>query len=369
MRHFSTAPIVRVFSVLCAVALPLLVMPPLGRAQEPLTFLERLPLERLDVAPPASRVRGEPGRFSLVANACPAGPARDVRRRMVDLAVQEWAYFGFSVSDETDPASWARPRRRQAELDALIEDPQALREVLERRSREAARVAASIAGYWAVTADGAWIVERHNGAWRTSGGIAPRWRDPWSAAFISWVMCETGFASPAQFQRAIAHHTYIDQAIRARDGEAPDAVLVAYEVGEQPIVPGDLVCLARRPAYRTLTDRRNQMGVGARTHCDVVVKVDEERSLVLAIGGNVRGTVGLKLLPAERSGGGPLRPVDRSSVRGAATTFVHLKLRAPPIEANAFDSSPTVAALACAVQAPAHITTVGLSTASRAQEC
>ncbi len=332
-----------------------------GAAQELPTFLERLPAERLDVAPPASRVRGEPGRFAVAQRECRAEPAPDVRRRIVDLVVQEWAFFGFPVFDERDPSSWVR-RRRQAELEALLESPERLREILEERAREAARVAPSIAGYWAVTAEGGWIVERHNADWRAAGGLVTRWRDAWSAAFISWVMCEAGLGNPERFQRAIAHHTYIDQAIRARDGRAPEAVLVAYEVGEQPIVPGDLVCLARRPAYRTLEDRRRQIGVGARTHCDFVVKVDEEREVLLAIGGNVRGTVGLKLLPAERRGAGPLRPVDRSSVPGAATTFVHLKLRAEPIEANAFDRSATVAAMTCAsaAPAPAHVTAVGL---------
>lgn len=339
-------------SCLLAAALAVTAVLP-AAAQEPATYLERLPTERLDIPPPSSRVRGEPGRFALESRACRAAPVAGVRRRIVDIVVQEWAYFGFSVVDETDPASWVRPRRRQRELDALIADPERLREVRLRRAEEAARVAPSIAGYWAVTADGSWIVERHNEAFRASGGTATRWRDPWSAAFISWVMCEAGFASMEQFQRAVAHHTYIDQAIRARDGQAPSAVFVAHEPGEQAIVPGDLLCLARRPAYRTLADRRSQMGMGARTHCDVVVKVDDERELLLAIGGNVRGTVGMKLLPAERNGGGLLRPLDRSAVPGARSTFVHLKLRAEPIEGNALDGSPTIAALACTMPSQA----------------
>jgi hypothetical protein len=355
-------------------------------AQEAAAFLHRLPLERLDIAPPASRVRGGPGELTLHSVACRAERAGNVRRRIVDAVVQEWAFFGFAVADETNPTSWApRPRNRQPderereredrerqrELEAQLQDP-ALREPILRQLKESARVAPSIAGYWAVTEDGSWIVERHNKAWRESGGLVTRWRDPWSAAFISWVMCEAGFSSPGQFQHAIAHHTYIDQAIRARDGQAPDAVLVAHEVGEQPIVPGDLVCLARRPAYRTLAERRSHMGIGARTHCDVVVKVDEGRQLLLAIGGNVRGTVGLKLLPAERRGGGPLRPVDRAAVvPGAATTFVHLKLDAEPIESNAFDTSATVAGLSCAGgwEAPAPVASVGLLAAAEASTC
>lgn len=327
-------------------------------AQEAPVFMERLPAAQLDVAPPTSRVRGVPGAFALQTTSCRAGPVADARRRIVDIAAQEWAYFGFAVMDETDPASWARPRGRRGSgapgvfgRGGGFDDPE-LRAARERQVAEAIRVAPSIAGYWAVTGDGAWIVERYNDNWRESGGAVTRWRDAWSAAFVSWVMCEAGFADKAQFQRDVAHHVYIDQAIRARDGAEPKSVLEAYELGEQPIVPGDLVCLARRPGYRTLADRREQMGEGARTHCDFVVKVDDERALIYTIGGNVRGTVGLKLLPAERGGGGPLRPVDRSAVEGAATTFVHLKLDAPPIGSAALDESPTLAALPCELALP-----------------
>ena len=171
-----------------------------------------------------------------------------------------------------------------------------------RRSRlppaEAARVAASIAGYWAVTPEGSWIVARQNDRWNGPDGIAARWNAPWSAAFVSWVMCEAGLGATTQFQRAVAHHTYIDQAIRARDGRAPEAAFVAYDAGETAIAPGDLLCSSRRPAYRTIAERRRQMGVGARSHCDVVVQVDEARERILAIGGNVRGVVSLKPLPA-----------------------------------------------------------------------
>jgi hypothetical protein len=327
--------------------------------------LERLPTERLNVAPPTDRVRGEAGALTLLTRPCQATPVADVRRRIVDIVVQEWAFFGFAVQDETDPANWVRQRRPGAEPAPFELDEEALRE-LEGRAAEAARVAPSIAGYWAATPDSAWIVERQNESWKATGGLAPRWVQPWSAAFISWVMCEAGFGDAQQFRRAVAHHTYIDQAIRARDGKAPGAVFTAYDIGEQPIVPGDMLCLARRPAYDTLAERRAQMGVGARTHCDFVVKVDEARELVLTIGGNVRGTVGLKLLPAERVDGKPLRLIDRSAVRGARSMFVHLKLAADAIAPSAFDDTPTMAALACGgVAAPAlQVAAVTTPTAS-----
>jgi hypothetical protein len=89
------------------------------------------------------------------------------------------------------------------------------------------------------------------------------------------------------------------------------------------------------------------MGTGARSHCDVVVKVDEAQNRILAIGGNVRGAVSLKLLPAIRQEKG-LAPMDLVTSQGVRRIFAHLKLRAEPIEATALDSSPTIEALACA---------------------
>ena len=71
-------------------------------------------------------------------------------------------------------------------------------------------------------------------------------------------------------------------------------------------------------------------------HCDIVVKLETDRKRILTIGGNVRGTVSLKLLPAALRGGNlvPTREI-----------FAHLRLRADPIEDDALDSSPTAQAL------------------------
>ena len=233
---------------------------------------------------------------------------------------------------------------------------------------EAARVASSIAGYWAVTPEGSWIVARQNEEWLGPDGMAARWNAPWSAAFISWVMCEAGLGTPDQFRRAIAHHAYIDQAIRARDGRTSQAAFAAYDTGETVITPGDLLCSSRRPVYRTIADRRRQMGIGARTHCDVVVTADEAGLRILAIGGNVRGTVSLKLLRAQRETGKPLRVVDPDE--DERPIFVHLKLRADPIAADALASSVTMKAFGCvvatrtpAVVAAADLTAGGLAAA------
>jgi len=297
--------------------------------------LDRLPTDMLDMTPPSARVTGAPGHIAVTATGCRSAPRDALRRRIVDIAIQEWGYHGFTVVDETT-AEFASARIPSAD---------------ERRRRgvdpiEAARVAQSIAGYWSVTADGAWIIDRQNRIWQTAGGVGRRWRDPWSAAFISWVMCEAGLAESAEFRRHVAHYAYIDQAIEARDGRAPAAAFKAYEVGERPVAPGDLLCRARRGAYKTLDERRADIGDGARSHCDVVVRLEPEHERILVIGGNVRGSVRLKFLPAVAAAASAPPGRYRSIGRGDRVVFAHLQLDAPAIAEDAFATSPTLEALA-----------------------
>jgi hypothetical protein len=307
-------------------------------AQQPV--VERLPRDVLEVAAPATRVRGLPGAMTVVSRSCHSASAADVRRRIVDITAQEWGFFGFRLAPATDGDDAAADMRG---LDAGVQEPRRWRRP-PLPPDQAARVASSIAGYWAVTPEGAWIVGRQNERWKGADGIGARWNAPWSAAFISWVMCEAGLGESGQFQRAVAHHAYIDQAIRARDGRAPQAAFVAYDVGEAAIAPGDLLCSSRRPAYRTIAERRRQLGVGARSHCDIVVRVDEERASILAIGGNVRGVVSLKQFPARHVPGKPLA-LDPGS--GERRMFAHLKLRHGAVDAHALDTSPAITVSQC----------------------
>jgi hypothetical protein len=279
---------------------------------------------------PDSRVTGAPGEMRIAAANCPARNHAELRRRIVDIAVQEWAFFGFSVVDQTGPPPPPRPRSfyRRPWMDPA----------------ESQRVAASIAGYWSVTPDGGWILERQNDYWNGPLGVGERWRDPWSAAFISWTMCEAGVGDLSEFRRSINHRTYIDQAIRARDTDSRSTAYVAYDIGEREIAPGDLLCSAGRHGYRTLQDRRNHLGEGARTHCDIVVHVDSEQDRILAIGGNVRGRVSLKLLYALQDTTDP----DLHSVvgRGRRTVFAHLRLTAETRDDIGLLSSPSVGEIA-----------------------
>jgi hypothetical protein len=307
-----------------------------GHAQS--TSFGRLPLDRLNAVAPSARVAGTPGNMTVRQTTCRTVPATDVRRRLVALAVQEWAFFGFSVIDrltieEPDGESPDRWRRRR--LDPV----------------ESARVAPSIAGYWTATPEAHWVLGRQNQVWSGPEGIAERWQYPWSAAFVSWLMCEGGLGGANQFQRAAAHHVYIDQAIQARQIGTRQGAFVAYDVGEATIEPGDLLCSARRPAYRSIAERVRQMGQGARTHCDLIVGVDAAARRMLAIGGNVRSAVSLKLLPAVVARG-TARPTDQAFGGRSRLPFVHLKLRAPSIEPDALERTPTFGALGCTSDFP-----------------
>ena len=320
------------------------------------TPAERVSPETLDVTPPTARISGTSGTMSVRPRACRSLPLTAVSKRIVDISVQEWGFFGFPIRDEaaTSAVEWARAIESDGDRAFFW------RGFFPRLSdEEAGRVATSVAGYWAVTPEARMMVARQNAAWSVPD--APRRSDPWSAAFISWVMCEAGLGEAERFQRAIAHHAYIDQAIRARQGSSPQAAFVAHDAGETAIAPSDLLCSARRPVYRTLAERRRQLGVGARTHCDIVVKVDEPAARIYAIGGNVGRAVSLKLLRAVRGTNGHLQVTALDEGR---PVFAHLKLRSAAIEAHAFDNTPTIKALACSGPTAASLEASGVLNAA-----
>jgi len=311
-------------------------------------YQQRLPQSAFDVIRPTERVMGERGDISVYQTLCRVGPTNWARRRIVDIAVQEWAFFGMQTIDATKIEDRVLPP-------GLVPDsinPKLAQRRIERQfvrmgtPETAKELDASIAGYWSATPDGPRVLAQQNRAWRNGNGESVSWVQPWSAAFVSWVMCEAGLGDMAQFSRSISHRVYVDQAIRARDGEDSESAFVAYDAGEAPIEPGDLLCNARATAeYRNLADRRRDLGRYAPTHCDIVVKMDEPSGRVLVIGGNVVDSVSLTILPLRRDSEGYAKPVDDSIIDGARTVFAHLKLRADRVELNAFDNSPTIKSL------------------------
>lgn len=332
-----------------------LAVAPIALAQS--LYFDRLPLAELAVKPPTERVSGAPGTMQVVETGCEAKPIAGARQRIVDVVLQEWAYFGFSVADETaEPVrrSGGNPFGRNASgnspgntadsgetVAAAPEPRRSWRRFSWLDLEESERLADSIAGYWAITGDGSWIVSRQNEVWNGSG-VGARWRDPWSAAFISWVMCESGLGDDDRFDRAIAHHTYIDQAIRARDLGINETAYVAYDVGEAVVEPGDLVCSARRPTYRSLDERRGQLGDGIRSHCDIVIKLEPHNDRILSVGGNVRGSVSLKLMPADFEADDEGSDQVAEIGRGNDRVFAHLKLRDESLADDPVSLSPTI---------------------------
>ena len=306
----------------------------------------RLPRDVFDVISPSERVAGDPGDMQVIQSGCRVGPTDWARRRIVDVAVQEWAFFGLQTVD-------ARPVEAGRLPDGIVPDALNPRRRALRQARhmlrfgdweDRERVTATVAGYWSATPDGAEVIGDQNRQWRRTDRPID-WVQPWSAAFVSWVMCEGGLGDMNQFARDISHRVYIDQAIRARDGQAPDAAFVAHDAGETEIQPGDLLCNARGSAsYRTLADRRRDTGEYAPLHCDIVVRVDVQEALFHLIGGNVMNSVTLTILPGVRDGE-HLRPLAEDDLDGARTMFAHLKLRAPAIELNALDATPTIRAM------------------------
>lgn len=315
-------------------------------------WLDRLPTSLLPVSPPSARVSGMPGELRIEQSSCNVLPSEGVRRRIVNTAVQEWAFFGFGVQDQTverERGDWRRGRRIGPDL--LTDD------LNQRSDEDLLPIALSVGGYWSATPDGRWMLERQNETWQGEWGYRSDWRDFWSAAFISWVMCESGLGTKDQFERSIAHHDYIDQAIRARDGVAPNAAYVAYNPGEAELLVGDMLCRASRPDYETIEARRAHLDEGARSHCDIVVKLDEEAGEILAIGGNVSDSVRLKRLPAAYGSNGNFQPLPYNGRR----IFAHLKLRVDePIETNALDNSPTMLAASCVAPIGMQIAAAGI---------
>ena len=371
----------------------------------PATAQDRLPREVLDVIPPSERVTGERGDMRIVQRACRVGPTHWARRRIVEIAAQEWAAFGFQTFDAREVETRRLPEGVVADsANPLLPAPRQARYGVRFGAWESdRRMDASVAGYWSATRDGDEILARQNRAWRDGEGET-YWVEPWSAAFVSWVMCEGGLGDMNQFSRDISHRVYIDQAIRARDGQAPDAAFVAHDAGETEIQPGDLLCNARGSAsyrtladrrrdighwryidqaieardgqapeaayvafepgeraiapgdllcnaragtrYQTLSDRRADQGRQAASHCDIVVRVDADARTAAVIGGNVVNGVSLTILPLTADDGGHLRAISIGDLDGARSIFAHLSLQADPIEDLALDGTQTIRALA-----------------------
>jgi hypothetical protein len=137
---------------------------------------------------------------------------------------------------------------------------------------------------------------------------------PWSAAFVSYVVKQAGVA-PKAFRFANAHRAYIYEAFATSAAElnkaASDSIYRACPLATRPRI-GDLLCQQREPALAEASDSavreriRQELAEGGgtrsvrRTHCEVVVHVDEAARKVYTVGGNVNQAVSARKLNLRR---------------------------------------------------------------------
>ena len=138
---------------------------------------------------------------------------------------------------------------------------------------------------------------------------------PWSAAFVSYVIRQSGVAANA-FQFSNAHRAYIYDAFATSAAEltntAGDRLYRACPVTTTRPRAGDLICHQREPALADASDETVRERIRAelagstdarsvrRTHCDVVAYIDAPARKMYVIGGNVSLAVTAKKLNLRR---------------------------------------------------------------------
>ena len=141
---------------------------------------------------------------------------------------------------------------------------------------------------------------RINQYWRAAGASRLSGKDckePWSAAFISWIMQEAGVPEYL-FPPGSAHRSYLNHILA--NAHNPGSVLIPHTIQEYKPKPGDLICANRgrnTPAkvIVVLPDSLN-----AKLHCDIVMETKGQT--LEAIGGNVRNSVSKTILTLSPKG-------------------------------------------------------------------
>ena len=162
-------------------------------------------------------------------------------------------------------------------------------------------------GYW--EDDDTGHSQRVNAYWRAVG--QPRLdgmdcQQPWSAAFMSWVIQGAGVPA-SEFRPSIAHWVYLSQAV---DGAIfPGRWFVPRRITDYSPQPGDLICAARGANRPRMVGGYTSASMlkGTSTHCDLVIAINGKT--LEAIGGNVRNSV--SKISVELDAAGRLQSVPR----------------------------------------------------------
>lgn len=185
---------------------------------------------------------------------CAEHKKNNLRLELVQAARREWVRFGsraIDVSGERGPARFLRyrfpemPSGRQAADQGLL-----LR----------------IGNYWAVVPTGLQAIDMQNRIWHSRQDSG--WEPHWSAAFISWLMCESE-VSVAGFKRSALHWEYV-QFAKQNAGTIYRFSLPGSFLPHS----GDISCLDRRDS----THPRS-------LQCFVVMATSDKKAYL--IGGNV----------------------------------------------------------------------------------
>jgi hypothetical protein len=137
----------------------------------------------------------------------------------------------------------------------------------------------------------------------------------WSAAFVSYVIRQSGVAA-TEFKFANAHRVYIYDAFAASAGEltneAGGRLYRACPLTTTRPRAGDLICQQREPALaaasgEAVRERIRSELAGSietrsvrRTHCEVVASIDARARKVYTIGGNVNQAVSARKMNLRR---------------------------------------------------------------------
>ncbi len=139
-------------------------------------------------------------------------------------------------------------------------------------------------------------IGRVNDYWRAVGIAGLTGRDcaqPWSAAFISWLMQAAGVPETL-FPPAKSHRGYLIHFLSM--GQSPEAIFVPHTLRSYKPKPGDLICAHREAGFPDEDEQLPQPEAlaSAKLHCDIVVEIGGRT--LQAIGGNVRNSVSRSIL-------------------------------------------------------------------------
>ncbi len=112
--------------------------------------------------------------------------------------------------------------------------------------------------------------------------------EPWSAAFISWVIKESGGMD--LFAYSNAHIIYIRAARQNRDSRSQNPFWL-YRINEfiTRMQPGDLLCKARSGSGLTFANVLTNTNTAS--HVDVITEIDRPNNRIRVVGGNVGDNV------------------------------------------------------------------------------